>query len=327
MAEHMRAAWIDALGPAESIRYGELPVPEPGPTDVLVRVEAVAVDPVDTFVRSGAYPTPMPFPFVIGRDLVGTVAATGPGAVGFTVGDRVWCNSLGHGGRQGAAAEFAVVAADRLYHLPAGADPVVAVAVAHPAATAYLALIRHGGLNAGETLFVGGGAGHVGSAAVVLGSGAGAWVIASAGVADLDYCHTLGAAVVLDYRSTEFAHALRDAAPGGVDVHLDTSGRPDLAQAVDVLAARGRIVLMAGIAARPEFPAGPFYTRDARLIGFVISNASASELAAAATCVNDLVVGGLRPRRIEELPLSAAADAHRRLETGQARGVRLVLRP
>ncbi len=88
---------------------------------------------------------------MIGRDLVGTVAEGGPGAVGFAVGERVWCNSLGHAGRQGAAAEFAVVAADRLYHLPADVDPVVAVAVAHPAATAYLALILHGGLTAGET--------------------------------------------------------------------------------------------------------------------------------------------------------------------------------
>ncbi|MBV9922802.1 MAG: NADPH:quinone reductase [Pseudonocardia sp.] len=323
----MRAAWIDALGPADSIRYGQLPVPDPGPTDVLVRVEAVAVDPVDTFVRSGAYPTPLPFPFVIGRDLVGTVAVVGAGAVGFAVGDRVWCNSLGHAGRQGAAAEFAVVAADRLYHLPAGVDPVVAVAIAHPGATAFLALVVHGRLAAGETLFVGGGAGHVGSAAIALGSRAGARVIASARAEDLDHCRSSGAAVALDYRGAGFADALRDAAPDGVDVHLETSGQHGLALAVDVLADRGRIVVMAGMAARPVFPAGPFYLRDGRIIGFVISNARTSELAEAATCVNDLLVGGLRPRRIEELPLSAAAEAHRRLETGQARGVRLVLRP
>jgi len=129
----MRAAWITELGPAEAIAVGELPVPAPGPADVLVRVELAAVDPVDLLVRSGAYPTPTPFPFVVGRDLVGTVAVSGPGAAGFAPGDRVWCNSLGHGGRQGACAEYAVVAAERLYHLPAGADPVAAVALVHPA--------------------------------------------------------------------------------------------------------------------------------------------------------------------------------------------------
>lgn len=74
----MWAAWIDEFGPPERIRYGELPVPSCGPTDVLVRVEAVAVNPADTFIRSGAYRTPIPIPFVIGRDLAGTVAASRP---------------------------------------------------------------------------------------------------------------------------------------------------------------------------------------------------------------------------------------------------------
>ena len=109
-------------------------MPRPGPTDVLVRVEGAAVNPVAAFVRSGAFRTPITFPFVIGRDLAGTVAVAGPGAPGFAVGDRVWCNSLGHAGRQGAAAQYAVVATERLYHLPNGVDPLCAVAVAHPAA-------------------------------------------------------------------------------------------------------------------------------------------------------------------------------------------------
>jgi NADPH:quinone reductase-like Zn-dependent oxidoreductase len=132
----MRAAFITRLGPADGIRVGELPQPAPGPTDVLVRAEVVVVNPVDILVRSGGWATPTPFPFVIGRDLVGTVAEAAPGAVGFAPGDRVWCNSLGYGGRQGSFAEYAVVPAERLYHLPAAADPVAAVALFHPAATA-----------------------------------------------------------------------------------------------------------------------------------------------------------------------------------------------
>jgi NADPH:quinone reductase-like Zn-dependent oxidoreductase len=91
--ERMRAAYITALGPADAIRVGALPVPAIGPTDVLVRVEVVAVDPVDTMVRSGAYPTPTPFPFVVGRDLVGTVAVASPGTPGFAPGDRVWATA------------------------------------------------------------------------------------------------------------------------------------------------------------------------------------------------------------------------------------------
>jgi NADPH:quinone reductase-like Zn-dependent oxidoreductase len=324
----MRAAYVEAHGPAESIRYGDLPTPVPGPSDVLVAVDAVAVNPVDTFVRSGAWRTPVPWPFVIGRDLVGTVAAVGAGVVGFAVGDAVWSNSLGHAGRQGAAAEYAVVAGDRLYHLPEGVDPVTMVALVHPAATAHLALAVHGLLRAGETVLVAGAAGHVGRAATVLASHAGARVVATASRADLETCRRLGADVVVDYRDPDLGGALHHAAPDGVDVHLDTSGHHDLDLAVGLLAPRGRIVLMAGLAARPELPVGAFYTRDARLVGFVISTASTAELAAAAARINQLVAeGALEPRRVEELPLSKAAEAHRRLEDGRAAGVRLVLRP
>ena len=328
LPEHAYAAYIEERGPAETIRYGQIPVPVPGPTDVLVHVEAVAVNPVDTFVRSGAFATALPFPFVIGRDLVGTVAACGPGAARFTVGERVWSNSLGHAGRQGAAAEYVVVPADRLYPLPGGADPVTTVAILQPAATAYLALTVHGRLRAGETVLIAGAAGHVGRAATMLATGAGARVIATARAADLDTCRSLGADVALDYGDPDLSRRLHEAVPTGVDVHLDTSGHQNLDLAVDVLAPRGRIVVMAGLTQRPELPAGAFYTRDAQIVGFAISNATSSELADAAERINQLIADGvLRPRRVEELPLSSAATAHKRLETGQAAGTRLVLRP
>lgn len=323
----MRAVWIDRPGPVENLRYGQLPVPAPGPAEVLVRVEAVAVNPVDTFVRSGSYRTPIPFPFVIGRDLVGTVADAGSEVTGFAAGERVWCNSLGHGGRQGATAEYAAVPADRLYRLPDSADANGAVAVLHPAATAHLALHTHGRLRPGETVYVGGGAGNVGAAAIVLATRARARVIASARAEDLDYCRSLGAAVALDYRADLVAR-LREAAPGGVDIHLDTSGHPDLDSAVDLLAARGRIILMAGMSARPPLPVGPLYTRDGSILGFAISLASTAELADAASNINELLAQcAFAPRRMEVLPLSSASDAHRRLEEGLARGTRLILRP
>ncbi len=324
----MWAAWIDGLGGPERIRYGELPVPRPGPTDVLVRVEAVAVNPVDTLVRSGAFRTPITFPFVIGRDLAGSVVAAGPGGHGFAVGDRVWCNSLGHAGRQGAAAQYAVVAAERLYHLPDGVAPVCAVAVAHPAATAHLALTKHARLLPGETVFIAGGGGHVGSAAVLLAVRNGARVITSASHGDLDRCRSLGAHAALDYRDPGLRRRIRDAAPDGVDVHLDTSGRQDLEQAVDLLARRGRIVLMAAHGEESPLPVRRLYTRDGSIVGFAISNASVTDLARAAVRINQLLAdGSLAPRRIETLPLSDAAKSHRRLEAGEARGRRIVLRP
>ncbi|GAB3476720.1 NADPH:quinone reductase [Amycolatopsis cihanbeyliensis] len=322
------AAYIDQLGPAENIRSGELAAPKPGPTDVLVDVTATTVNPVDTFVRSGAWRTPIEFPFVIGRDLVGTVAATGPGAVGFAVGDRVWCNSLGHGGRQGAAAEQAVVPVDRLYHLPGSVRAADAAAVLHPAGTAYLALFTHGRLRAGETVVVAGAAGNVGGALVVLAADAGARVIATASAQDEQYCRALGAAEVIDYRDPALPQRIRDVCPQGVDVYLDTSGKNDLETAVDLLTFRGRVVLLAGLRTRPVLPAGPLYLKDASIVGFTISHATTVELAEASRTINRLLAGGgLRGRTIEEAPLTAAAEAHARLERGELHGKRLVLCP
>jgi NADPH:quinone reductase-like Zn-dependent oxidoreductase len=322
----MRAAYLTELGPVDAIRVGELPVPTPGPTDVLVAVEAVVVNPVDTLVRSGAYPTPTPFPFVVGRDLVGTVAAAGPGAVGFAAGERVWCNSLGHGGRQGSFAEYAVVPAERLYHLPAPADPVAAVAVLHPAATAYLALFRHGGLRPGEVVYVGGAAGNVGTAATSLARAGGARVLAGARPEDAGWCRAAGADEVVDYRDPDLPGRLRALAPGGIGLYLDTSGRLDLAAAVGLLALRGRVMLIAGRERRLTLPAGALYTHDRRVIGMAISRAGVEELAEAAAVLNHPLAAGALPVRVRDVwPLERTAEAHLAVERG-VRG-RIVLRP
>jgi NADPH:quinone reductase-like Zn-dependent oxidoreductase len=313
----MRAAYVTEPGPATTIRHGDLPVPTPGPGEVLVRVAATAVNPVDTFVRSGAWRTPFPSPFVIGRDLVGTVAAT---AHGYATGDAVWCNSLGHAGRQGAAATYAAVPADRLYRLPAGVDPIAAVAILHPAATAWLALFRHARLQAGETVYVAGGGGNVGSALIELAAGAGTRVVASASAGDLDFCRDKGAAVAIDYRAPEQVDP--------VDVHIDTSGHHDLDAAVGMLAFGGRLVLMAGLRERPALPVGALYTRDASIVGFAISNAAVADLAAAAEGINDaLSLGRLVPRSVDRRPLAQAGQAHLDVEQGRTHGRRIVLIP
>jgi NADPH:quinone reductase-like Zn-dependent oxidoreductase len=327
LPSRMNAAYITELGSADAIRYGELPVPSPGPTDVLVRVQATTVNPVDTLVRSGAYATSTPFPFVIGWDLVGAVAGAGAGAAGFSPGQPVWCNSLGHGGRQGAFAEYAAVPADRLYPVPDGVDPHDLVAAAHPAASAWLALFRYGRLRLGETVFVGGGAGNVGSAAVALAARAGAHVIASARPDDAGLLRSLGAAEVFDYHAADLTDRLRAAAPGGYDVHLDTSGHASLAVAVELLAPGGRLVAMVGLRTEPVLPIGRLYTRDASIVGFAISNATVADLADAAAGVIELLrATPWRPRIADRLLLSQAAEAHRRLEAGDVRG-RLLLHP
>lgn len=331
--EMMDAAYINHTGGAGDIEFGALPLPRVAGDTVLVRVGATAVNHVDTFVRSGRYATELAFPQALGRDLTGTVVQVAPGAADrFGPGDRVWSNSMGFGGRPGAAAAFAAVPVNRLYSLPSGADPVEAAAVLHAGATAWLALHRHAGVQPGETVFVGGAAGQVGSALVVQAVRAGAVVITSSSRDDAGYCRGLGAAAVLDYRSpalmAELADAVRAVSRGrGLDIHIETSGRHRLEAAVELLALRGRIIALSGMAAADPLPLGRLYTRDGSIRGFAISNATVEELADAARAVNELLAAGaLRARRITRLPLREAAAAHAALEDGTARG-KLVLIP
>jgi NADPH:quinone reductase-like Zn-dependent oxidoreductase len=312
----MQAAYITELGGPDVIRIGDLPVPTPGATDALVRVEAVAVNQVDTYVRSGRWATPTPFPFVVGRDLVGTVVSSDAAGL-VPAGERVWCNSLGHGGRQGACAEYAGVPVERLYRLPAGVDPVEAVASFHPAATAFLGLHRRARIRAGDVVLVGGAAGSVGACATRLAAAAGATVLATARPADHDRCRRLGAAAVFDYRAPDLAGLVRAAAPEGVDVWWDTSGHAELEAVAPLVRPGGTIVVTAGREPQPPTPLWPFYTNDLSVVGFVISRATVADLADAARAVNDhLTAGGLGVEVAHVVPLADTARAHELVEYG-----------
>src|SRR5215210_2584536 len=126
----MRAAYIEQTGPPEAIRVGELPKPEPGPGQVLVRVRATALNPIDLYLRSGLIAMPMAFPYIIACDLAGTVEKVGHGARRFQVGDRVWGSNQGLLGRQGVAAEYAAIDEDWLYPTPASLADTDAAALA-----------------------------------------------------------------------------------------------------------------------------------------------------------------------------------------------------
>src|SRR5690349_18678645 len=105
----MKAAFITQTGPPENITYGDLPTPTPGPAQCLVKVAAVSVNPIDTYIRAGLVKAPLPLPFIVGCDLAGTVVETGQEVRGFKPGDRVWCSNQGLAGRQGSFAEYAAV--------------------------------------------------------------------------------------------------------------------------------------------------------------------------------------------------------------------------
>ena len=126
----MRAAYIEKVGPPENIIYGDIPTPQPQASEVLVKIGAVAVNPVDTYVRSGMLSFDLPLPFVVGCDLAGVVETAGPQACRFQAGDRVWCSNQGLLGRQGTFAEYAVVYEHWLYSTPANVDDQTVAACA-----------------------------------------------------------------------------------------------------------------------------------------------------------------------------------------------------
>ena len=155
----MKAAYIEKPGPAEKIIYGNLPKPKPADNQVLVKVKAVAVNPVDTYIRAGMYPMDLPLPFVVGCDLAGVVEAVGPSVTKFQKGDRVWGSNQGLLGRQGTFAEYAAVDECWLYPTPEEVSDQDAAAVALVGITAHLGLFRDARLKTGENVLVNGGTG------------------------------------------------------------------------------------------------------------------------------------------------------------------------
>jgi NADPH2:quinone reductase len=309
----MKAAFITKTGPPENITFGDLPQPIPTGPRVLVKVGAVAVNPIDTYVRSGLVKMEIPFPFIVGCDLSGVVEAIGPEVRRFKVGDPVWGSNQGLLGRQGTFAEYAAVDEQWLYHRPASVNEEDSAAVALVGITARLGLVRDAKLRQGEIIFVNGGSGGVGSMVVQMAKITGARVITTAGSDErLDICRKLGADLAINYKTGKVADSIKQFAPGGVNVWWETLREPDLDLAIGALAPQGRMILMAGRDSRPPFPVGPFYVKGCSLHGFAMFNAPPAEQQEAADDINRwMSAGKLRARIDRVLSLSEAAQAHR----------------
>jgi NADPH:quinone reductase-like Zn-dependent oxidoreductase len=266
------------------------------------------VNPADTQFRRGDYRAfvPLPLPFIPGWDVAGTVAAVGSAATGFAVGDRVF--AFADMRRNGGYAEY--IALDAVHAAPAPRTLPLWQAAAVPLAalTAWQALFDTGGLQAGQTVLVHAGAGGVGQFAIQLARRAGARVIATASAANHDVVQRLGAELVIDYRQADFAAGLRD-----VDLVLDTVGGTTRERSWPVLRDGG---LLVAIAMPPPEPHPR--VRSA----MVAVQPDGARLAQIGQLLED---GELQVVIDREFPLSAAADAHRYLEQGHARG-KVILR-
>ncbi len=299
------------------IQIGELPTPEPKPGELLVRVTASAINPIDLYVRSGVVAMPLAFPFVPHADFAGTVAKVGSGVKRFREGDRVWGSNQGLLGRQGTAAEYAAVHEDWAYALPEGLKEADAASVALTGITAHLGLFRTGRLQSGETVFVHGGTGGVGSMVVQMAKAKGARVITTVGSGEKgQLCRELGADLVLNYKTDDLPARIRQFTENqGVDLWYETQRDPNLEQILSLMRPQGRIVVIAGRAARPVLPFGMFYPRDISILGFAMFNASPPEQRQCAEEMNEwLASRRLTPLIGKTFALEQTAAAHRFLE-------------
>ena len=318
----MQAAYIEQTGPPEVIKVGDLPRPEPGPGQVLVRVHAAGLNPIDLYIRSGLIAMPLSFPYIIACDLAGTVEKVGPGCTRFRAGDRVWGSNQGLLGRQGVAVEYAAVDEAWLYPTPALLPDAEAAGMALVGITAHLGLFQFGQLKPGEVVYVPGGTGGVGSMVVQMAKAAGARVATAAGSPEkLEICRQLGADLALNYKSDAIPAGLREFSPEGIDVWYETQREPNLEVSVPLLHKGGRMILIAGRAARPALPLGAFYPRNCAIFGFAMFNATPEQQR---RCAVDMIrwaeEGQLRPIVGRSFPLSAAVEAHRFLEENTLKG-------
>ncbi|HSV35014.1 MAG TPA: NADP-dependent oxidoreductase [Ramlibacter sp.] len=308
----MKAVRFHAYGDAAVLRYEDAPTPLIADDELLIQVHAAGINPADTQFRRGDYQAfvPLRLPFILGWDLAGTVASVGKTVQGFQPGQRVF--AMADMSRDGAYAQYIAVRAAHVAPAPARLPLEHAAGVPLAALTAWNALFDAGQLKAGQTVLVHAAAGGVGLFAVQLACRAGARVIATASAANHEGVRRLGAHVLIDYRAGDFAAGLSD-----IDVVLDTVGGLTREKSWPVLRRGGKLV---AIAMPPPDPT--VAQRYGVETAMVAVQPDGERLARIANLVD---AGELEVVIDSEFPLARAAEAHRRIEQGHARG-KIVLR-
>jgi NADPH2:quinone reductase len=243
----MRVAMIRQFGGPQVFELRDVPTPEPGPGEVLVRVMATSVNPVDVQIRqAGAWAGVKP-PAVIGYDVSGVVEAAGPGVRDFRAGDAVFYAPEIFGGAPGSYAEYHVAREAIVARKPENLTHLEAAVVPLAGGTAWDALIARGRLRVGERVFVHGGAGGVGHFAVQIAKAAGAYTFATAGPRNIDFLRSLGVHRPIDYQGEEFVAVLDAEAGDGIDVVLDCVGGDTISSVLPVVRPHCRIVSLVSV--------------------------------------------------------------------------------
>lgn len=311
----MKAIVFDQPGAPEVLHLADVPDPQPNKGELLVRVRATAVNRADILQRRGGYAPPPGASSILGLELAGEVQRA---AGAWKPEDRVMAVVTG-----GGYAELAVVPANVAMPIPAGFSFEQAAAIPEAFLTAYLNLFTLGHLQAGETALIHAGASGVGTAAIQLAKAAGAHVIATAGSEDkLARCQELGAETAISYKTEAFADRVRDVTNGhGADVVLDFVGAPYWESNLTSMAVGGRLMLIGFLGgSKGQLDLGLIMGKSLTITGTALRRTPLDRKAALVRdfsnfALQRLAHGELQPVIDTILPLSKAAEAHRRMET------------
>jgi putative PIG3 family NAD(P)H quinone oxidoreductase len=311
---------ISAFGGPDVLKLAERPTPVPGPGEVLIKVVAAGVNRPDVVQRYGKYPPPPGASDIPGLEVAGHVAARGEDVVQWHEGDAVCALVTG-----GGYAEYCVAPQAQCLRLPSRLTLVEAAAVPETFFTVWTNVFERGRLQGGETLLVHGGTSGIGTTAIQLGVAFGARVFATAGSDEkVAACHALGATLAVNYRTTDWVRAFREATgQRGVDLVLDIVGGEYVARNLDVLAVDGRLVQIAFLASsKVELDLMQVMRRRLTITGSTLRPRSPEEKGAIARQLADKVwplfeEGRIRPVIHAEFPLAQAAEAHRMMEGSQ----------
>lgn len=304
----MKAAFLTGHGGPEKFQYGDMPDPVARAGEVVVDIHAASVNAADYKVRLGSYDSKLKFPYILGRDFSGTVAARGRGVDDFAIGDPVFgvCDA----GIEGCYAEKVAIKAAIIARKPDLLTHAQAAAMALTSLTAIWALEDTAQLKPGETILIQGGAGGVAGFAIQLAKHIGARIITTASAANHDYVRMLGASRVIDYNKEDFTTAA-----AGCDVVFDTVGGDVQAKSYAVLRPGGRLVWIA--------PAPSGFVPPRKDVE-VLRPRVARDRAHLERMVELFHEGAVRPPAITEYKLADAAEAHRVSEGRHLQG-KLVL--
>jgi len=314
----MKAIRVNEFGGPEVFRLEEVATPRPAPGQVLVRMHAIGVNPVETYIRAGTYARLPALPYTPGNDGAGVVEQIGDSVTEFEPGDHVYTA----GSLSGTYAEFALCRTDQVHRLPENTSFAQGAAMGTPYATAYRGLFQRAEAKPGETVLVHGASGGVGTAAVQLARARGLRVLGTAGSDEgRKLVRDQGAHEVFDHRAPDHFEQIMNATnERGVDVIVELLANVNLGKDLTILAKGGRVAIV-GSRGRVEIDPRDTMQRDVDLRGMVLPNTPPAEMASIhAALVAGLENGTLRPVIGKEFPLAAAAQAHRAVSESAALG-------